>query len=263
MITVFTSTYNREHTLARLYYSLVSQMEQNFEWLIIDDGSVDHTRMLVENFQKEEKILIRYYYQKNGGKQRAINRAVKLAKGELFFIVDSDDFLIPEALKRINTEWLEVHNKPQYAGLCFRKILASTGRALGDSFPFEKFDTNSLELTYNYKGKVDKAEVFNTIVLKRYPFPEIENENFVPEALVWFRIAAAGYRLRCIDQGIYVCEYLPDGLTQNFSSNLKKNNRGFGMFYRELLHYKQPTLWPDKVKAFIRLLQCELYGLIR
>lgn len=261
MITIFTPTYNRGYTLHRLYQSLIAQTEQDFEWLIIDDGSEDHTRTLIEDFQKENKILIRYYWQENGGKQRAINKAVKLAEGELFFIVDSDDYLIPEALEKVHVEWLEIQHKGN-AGLCFRRLEASTGRVLGERFPFEKFDTDSLELTYNYKGNLDKAEVFCTALLKNFPFPEIEGENFVPEALVWFRIAAAGFKLRVIDQGIYVCEYLPDGLTRTFKSNLKKNNRGFALFYKELLHYKQPPFWPVKLKAFIRLLQCKWYGLI-
>lgn len=261
MITVFTPTYNRKYTLSRLYHSLVNQIEKDFEWLIVDDGSVDQTQLLIEDFKKENKISIRYYYTENGGKQRAINKAVQLAKGELFFIVDSDDYLVPEALEEIRKEWGEVEDKMKYAGLCFRKILASTGNVLGDCFPFEKFDSDSLELTYNYKEKVDKAEVFHTSILKKFPFPEFEGENFVPEALVWFRMADTGFILRCVDKGIYICEYLADGLTQNFKLNLKRNNHSFGLFYRELLRYKQPPLWPEKLKAFVRLLQCKLYGL--
>lgn len=263
MITVFTSTYNRAYTLPRLYESLVGQKKQNFEWLLIDDGSVDETRHLVETFQEENKIDIRYIYCKNGGKQRAINYGIELARGELFFIVDSDDYLLPDALEQIGSAWHEVTEKESYAGLCFRKIKSPAMTLLGDPFPHKKFDTDSLELAYTYEGNIDKAEVFQTAVLKNFPFPEIVGENFVPEALVWFRMAAAGFRLRCIDEGIYVCEYLSDGLTRHFSSNLKRNYQGFALFYRELLRYKQPAVWPDKLKACIRLLQCKWQGLIR
>lgn len=263
MITVFTPTYNRAYTLTRLYRSLVSQKNQDFEWIIIDDGSVDKTRQLVETFQKENKIDIRYVYRKNGGKQRAINCGVRLARGELFFIVDSDDYLLPDALEQIRSAWHEVTEKERYAGLCFRRILAPAMTVLGGPFPEKKFDSDFLEFAYIYHINADEAELFQTAVLKKFPFPEIEGENFIPEALVWFRMAAAGFRLRCIDEGIYVCEYLPDGLTRNFSSNLKRNYQGFALFYREMLRYRQPAVLPHKLKAYIRLLQCRWYRLIR
>lgn len=101
MITVFTPTYNRENTLARLYESLKEQTYKDFEWLIVDDGSTDSTSSLIQKFQEENIIQIRYYYTSNGGKHRAINFGVKKANGELFFIVDSDDYVMPNVLEII------------------------------------------------------------------------------------------------------------------------------------------------------------------
>ena len=85
----------------------------------------------------------------------------------------------------------------------------------------------------------------------------------MPEALVWYRIASAGFKLRCIDEGVYCCEYLPDGLTQNFHQNLKRNNRGFYLFYRELLFYHEVPEFPYKIKALVRLIQCYFYNLLK
>lgn len=98
--TVFTPTYNRWHTLHRVYYSLSSQTFKDFEWLIVDDGSTDDTKNLVQNWQKKSKFTIRYYYQPNLGKTAALNRGVKLALGKLFLILDSDDGCIPKALEK-------------------------------------------------------------------------------------------------------------------------------------------------------------------
>ena len=102
MITVFTPTYNRAYCLGNLFNSLCSQTYTDFEWLIVDDGSTDNTKSLVEGFCCNSNINIRYVYQKNGGKHRAINRGVAEARGELFFIVDSDDTLPGDSLETIS-----------------------------------------------------------------------------------------------------------------------------------------------------------------
>lgn len=260
-VTIFTPTYNRAYIISQLYESICNQSLKNFEWLIVDDGSTDNTRELVSSFIEEGAINIRYVYQENGGKQRAINKGVQLAVGELFFIVDSDDYLTPDAVLSIENAWNTLSDKAQYAGLCFRKLNYKTNRVLGDPFPQLEFDATSLDLAYNHLLNIDKAEVFCTTVLRQFPFPEIEGEKFVPEALVWYRIADKGLKLHCIDHSIYCCEYLLDGYTRNFASNLKRNNKGFFLFYKELLHYKQPPFYPDKIKAFIRMMQCLYFSL--
>ncbi len=86
MITVFTPTYNRATLLLQLYESLCRQSYSDFEWIIVDDGSTDDTRNVVEEcIKKQSKFPIQYIYKENGGKHTAINRGVKEANGELFF----------------------------------------------------------------------------------------------------------------------------------------------------------------------------------
>ncbi|MCI7310350.1 MAG: glycosyltransferase family 2 protein [Prevotella sp.] len=92
MLTVFTPTYSRAYSLPRLYESLKAQTFVDFEWLIVDDGSTDGTKQLIEKWSDEDSF-IRYYRQERGGKHRAINLGVQQAKGDLFFIVDSDEYL--------------------------------------------------------------------------------------------------------------------------------------------------------------------------
>ena len=94
MITIFTPTFNRAYRLPDLYHSLQRQTNQDFEWLVIDDGSTDNTSELFEKWKMDESFPISYIKQPNGGKHRAINRGVKEAKGEFFYIVDSDDFWV-------------------------------------------------------------------------------------------------------------------------------------------------------------------------
>ena len=107
--TIFTATYNRAYILPELYHSLCKQSCQDFEWLIVDDGSQDDTASLVKSWMEQDsKISIRYYYKSNEGKPRAINYGVGLAKGQYFFMVDSDDMLLSDAVEKMKNWCLEI-----------------------------------------------------------------------------------------------------------------------------------------------------------
>ncbi|MGC8972440.1 MAG: glycosyltransferase family A protein, partial [bacterium] len=118
-ITLFTPTYNREKLLSRLYESIKRQSFSNFEWIIVDDGSTDNTEQMVESWLKESTFDIRYFYQQNSGKHIAINKGVREARGELFFIIDSDDWLGDDSLQDIWQTWQSIpeKQKPYFAGV--------------------------------------------------------------------------------------------------------------------------------------------------
>ncbi|PTJ27047.1 glycosyltransferase family 2 protein, partial [Staphylococcus simulans] len=97
MLTVFTPTFNRAHTLGRVYESLRKQSNYNFEWVIVDDGSTDETELLVNQFE-EDLFTIRYFKIKNSGKHVATNVGIKAARGDLFTCLDSDDWFYPDAV---------------------------------------------------------------------------------------------------------------------------------------------------------------------
>lgn len=259
MITIFTPTYNRAYRLPNLYKSLQEQTCKDFEWLVVDDGSTDNTSELFEKWQTEDNSFpIRYFKQPNGGKHRAINHGVKEAKGEYFFIVDSDDVLTNDAVEQITRLVPEANANPEICGMCFRCKNIKTNEIIGSPFPNDGMLASSLEWVYKYKIDGDKSEVVNTAILRRYPFPEFEGENFVPEALIWNRIADS-YRMICKNEGIYLCEYLPDGLSMGFNSNLRRNPNGFGLFYCETM--KRGISFKVTLKNLLRTVQCWLYKL--
>lgn len=247
MITVFTPTYNRKYIIGKLYESLCSQTCQNFEWVIVDDGSTDGTKGLISSFISEQKIAIRYIKKTNGGKHRAINSGLQEARGELFFIVDSDDALASNAIERIIYHYSNVKDKSKFAGICGLKAHFSGEKISGEP-NFEVLDCSSLEFRFKHKMKGDMAEVFKTDILKKYPFPEIPREKFCPEALIWNRIASK-YKLRYFNEKIYLCDYLPDGLTAKIVRIRMKSPEASKMYYSELYHTKIPYI--QKVKAAI------------
>lgn len=247
MITIFTPTYNRAYSLPRLYESLCKQSDNDFEWLIVNDGSTDNTDELVKSYIAENRITINYIVQNNGGKHRAINRGVSEAKGELFFIVDSDDYLVPDAIKTIKAIFEPIRENPVFAGLTGLRIYPS-GEKVGGECSFDILDCNALDFRYKYHIQGDMAEVFRTDILKQYPFPEFDDERFCPEALVWNRIALK-YKLRYAYQRIYVCEYQPDGLTAKITRIRLQSSQASTLYYSELT--RMPVPLSIRVKAAI------------
>ncbi|MBY0065619.1 glycosyltransferase family 2 protein [Empedobacter falsenii] len=237
MITVFTPTYNRANTLEKLYHSLINQTYQNFEWVIVDDGSQDNTEEIINKWCNENKITINYHKQNNGGKHRAINKGLDLAKGELFFMVDSDDYLTDDSLETINT-YNNTYSNENIIGFAFRRKY-SDGVVIGNKFPKKAFISTHIEKTYFLNVKGDLAEVIKTDVLRKFKFPNFENEKFCAEGLVWNRLSKE-HRILFVDEPIYVCEYQYDGLSFNSIRNRRLSSNYTLLFYSELEKQKLP-----------------------
>lgn len=243
-ITVFTPTYNRAYILSNLYESLKRQSFHNFEWLIIDDGSTDNTEELVENWNDQfDFFSIRYYKQENGGKCRAINRALDLAQGELFFTVDSDDYLTDDALEKVNKWFGEIAGNESIVG-----IVANRGytpfKTVNYCFDEEYLDKSLLDMySFTRDGKKvfdgERAFVFYTKFHKKYKYPEFDGENFMTEAVVWNRMANDGFLMRFYNDIIWVFEYKEDGLTKAGNALFLKNPQGYGLWMREKAEFQK------------------------
>ena len=242
-ITVFTPTYNRGYIIENLYKSLQRQTFTDFEWLVVDDGSKDNTEELFDRWKKEDNNFnIRYYKKENGGKHRAVNYALKIIKSPYVFIVDSDDILTNDAISTINS-WIDTIDDENIAAVSGLKGY-NLNQPIGDISFFSGnnyIDVSNLErdkLNMNF----DMAEVYKTSILKKYPFPEYDGENFITEGIVWDRIAHDGYQIRWFNKIIYICDYLDDGLTKSGRKIFIDNPKGYAQYVNQNIDYKNMNL---------------------
>ena len=266
MITVFTPTYNRGYLLNRLYQSLCRQNYKEFEWIIVDDGSLDDTSSIVNIIQDKHPcgdFSILYYKKENGGKHTAVNTGVQKAHGDLFFIADSDDVLPPNALQTVAEVWEQTKYDNSIGGICGFDGGINDGSIIGTGFPKEVhllnielsnhinigyIDATTRDVRFKLKVDGDMKEVFRTSVLREFPFPEIKGERFCPEVLVWNRIASK-YKLRHIDKIIYLVEYQQDGITSAITRIRMNNPIASTMTYAEMLDYNISLKW--KIRSAI------------
>ena len=217
LITILTPTYNRRDGLERLYHSLLAQTSKNFEWVIIDDGSTDDTKLFVDNIPMK-MFVVHYIYKQNGGKHTALNLGISQIGTELTFIVDSDDYLTEDAVEVINQCYQRYRGESNISGYAFLRQFPD-GSINGKRFCKDEWVTSYIESRINsYDTNSDKAEVYFTRCLKEFPFPEYPGEKFLGEDIVWCRVARK-YQMVHVNKAIYVGDYQDDGLTQNRRSH--------------------------------------------
>lgn len=251
LFTVFTPTYNRAHTLGRVYQSLLAQTFTDFEWLIVDDGSSDGTKELVSGFISEGRISIRYIQQPNGGKHVAFNRGVFEARGELFLPFDSDDSCMPIALERFRAHWLEIPEleRTNFSGVtCLCKN--EKGDFVGGMLPAPILDGHPYEVTSHYRLKGEKWGFHSTEILREYPFPEFDGERFVPESLIWNRIGRS-YKIRFINEALRYYFNSPDGLSGSMVRIRQSSPNSTFLYYSEALFL--PINYRDRLKLSVNL----------
>ncbi len=199
-LTVLTPTYNRADKLYRVYKSIKKQTLQKidnnylFEWIIVDDGSNDNTKELIEKWQKEVDWDIIYKYQKNQGKWKALQEGIKVAKGELTLIADSDDEFLDETFETFYNIWnsFSEDEKIKCSGigvLCEDQY----GNRVGCDFPIEKKLITTQKVVMKWKN-IPLGETWAALKTKnlKFAFLDISNEakllKFIPESFFWDKI---------------------------------------------------------------------------
>ena len=256
LFTVCTPTYNREQLLPRVYASLREQTFADFEWLVVDDGSVDGTAGLVSRWSAEAPFPIRYIWKENGGKHSAHNVCVREARGDLWVMIDSDDWMVPTALERLKAEWDQIPDKHGYSGVCCL-FQYEDGTIVGDRFPHDRMESNAVDLRYNHGVQGDKMGLIRTDVLRRFPFPDDLGRHLVPESLVWNRISQE-YQMCCVNAVIGVKEYQADGLTDMSMLSSYRNPLACYLIRLELLNGKIPIRIRSVARIAVSLAKCSI-----
>lgn len=257
--TVFTPTYNRAHTIKRVFESLCAQTLRDFEWLVVDDGSTDETPELIAAWAKAADFPIRYFKQDHSGKHIAHNLAVREARGYIFAPLDSDDALLPDSLEKIRGLWTEIPDSDRalfsgVGGLCCDQH----GIVIGDRFPKSPLDSNLRELVYVFRIRGEKWGVTRTDVFRQYPFPELAGTQFVPEGLVGLQMSRV-YKRRYVNEIFriyYRCESGEPGENLSSRANPAINAPGRLYYYLWLLNNELEYFWRSPtpfVKAAVML----------
>ena len=242
-LTIFTPAYNRAYTLHLCYESMLRQKNKDFEWLIVDDGSTDNTKELVEKWMKADNGFdIRYIYKENGGMHTAHNTAYENIDTELNMCIDSDDYLTDDAVEKILSFWGK--NKDEKYGGIIALDIFQNGEIIGKKLPEQK--SIAYNDYYEYGGTGDKKVIYRTDVITKYPpYPEYKGEKFVGLCYKYL-LADQEYPLLIMNEPICVVEYLEDGSTRNIMKQFVKNPRGYIFLRKERMKYCKTFKWRFK-----------------
>ena len=236
-LTIFTPAYNRAYTLHLGYEALLRQTSKDFEWLIIDDGSTDNTRELVESWIAENKIPIRYHYQENQGMHGAHNTAYRLINNELNTCIDSDDYMPDDAVEKIIAFWRKYGSK-QVAGIVGLDA-DFEGKLIGTPFKENNVPIR-LSHFYNQGGKGDKKYVYRSDIICNYPeYPIFQGEKYVSLGYK-YELIEQDYPVLAMNEVLVNVEYRPDGSSLNMFRQYIKNPQGFA-FIRKSSMQLAPT----------------------
>lgn len=229
LLSIVTPTYNRAALLENCYASLLAQTDNDFEWIIVDDGSRDDTEAVVRSFEQADFPVI-YIKKENGGKHTALNASHPHIRGQYVLILDSDDTLIPTAVAQVRRGWEDWAGNGQIGLVTFLK-----GPAEDDpncTGPDTGIPVDILTGRRNTIHSNDCCEVIRAELFLQYPFPVFPGERFLSECALWNRVART-HKCVYINNVIYLCEYLEGGLTKSGRSMRLRNPRG-GMFTSDL-----------------------------
>lgn len=263
-ITVFTPTYNRAYCLNRCYESLKRQTLKDFCWLVIDDGSTDNTKSLVEKWIQETKDFnIRYIYKENGGLHTGYNKAIEVMNTELCVCIDSDDYMPNDAIEKIIKKWNEKKNE-NYAGIIGLDY-DITNKIIGKKLP-EQIDVDINELFIEGKLIGDKKLVLRTDLYKKVaPMPSFNGEkNFNPNYMNI--LIGEEYKFIVLNENLCFVEYQENGMTNGIlkqylnSPNsfaeirrlyMKLNKANLKFKLRHAIHYDSSCIIAKKYKHIL------------
>lgn len=265
-ITVVTPSYNRAHTLTRVYDSLKNQTFQDFKWIIMDDGSTDNTKEVVENFQSEGLIDIDYFWNENQHKFITVFKGIKKVTSKYFMIVDSDDSYPSDSLQILFDEVEQIQNQNEFISV-MGLSQDENGKVVGHEYPNNGFDGSIFDMRYKYKVRGDKFGIFITKtyqqLLKNFDYSSFQNKGYIPQAVFFNTYDADGVKTRFVNK--VVRNYHLDENDENSVSNTRwtgKNTFGLMEGYRSFLNSYRSKLFGYPKTLIRNLVGYQVYSMI-
>ncbi len=249
LLTIFTPTYNRAHTLPRLYNSLCRQTCKNFRWLVIDDGSTDNTKDLIKTYIGDSQFKIDYIKKENGGLYTGYNTAYANIETELNVCIDSDDFMPDDAVEIISTRWKEQGGN-QYAGLVGLDFLTD-GKPISGYFPPDLNEVYLFDLKSKRLHTGDSKQVMRTDLMKSVA-PQIGFEGEKDFNPYYMLIKAADtLPMIVINKNLCFVEYQEsDSMSRNIYRQYVRSPKSFAKT-RELEMRLSRTTFNHKIRSAI------------
>ena len=245
ILSIVTPSYNRAELIKRCYSSLVEQTCYDFEWIIVDDGSEDNTKEVVQSFiETSNSFPITYIWKENGGKHTALNASHPHIHGEYVLILDSDDRLTPDAVETVLREWDVYKNNSEIGILTFYKQ-----NDKNEICAYSNNEKEIVDIVHHKRVCVhssDCCEVLRTELFKKYPFPVFKGERFLAETALWNRVALDCKTLYP-GKSIYVAEYLEGGLSD--SGRMMRLKNPLGGMYTSYLRMHKNCFMSERIKA--------------
>lgn len=189
-LSIVTPTFNRDYCLGNIYERLIKEgAKEDFEWIIIDDGSTDNTSDIVQKWIEEDIIQIRYLRKENGGKSNALVTAFNMSNMAIYSIVlDSDDFLVPNFLQIIKTDITDIGHR--IIGCAYLKSDLK-GNIIGSQF--SKQSGSYVDIYFGNRPTTgDKIFVVNTEIYKKCLVSSFSNEKLIPESVFYMKMKEYG-----------------------------------------------------------------------
>lgn len=259
LISVVTPTYDRAHTLPRLFASLERQNCQEFEWIVIDDGSTDDTQTLLHEWAaRHDGFALRHDRVPHGGAIRAMNKGIELAHGEYIMLVGSDDFLVDDAISLVSSWIPDSRRDPKCLGVGAIHGWESGQETVQVPIPPGEEYLRCSNLDRAKHGlRSDMNEAYRADVLKEHPFPVWTGEIFAPEQIVFDQLSLDGWFLHWYDRVICLGDHQSGGLSSGADLLMSRNPMGFAMLANHRLKHVRGK---DSVQSAVQHIALSVVG---
>jgi glycosyltransferase involved in cell wall biosynthesis len=228
-ISIVTPSFNQSDFIEQTILSVLTQDYSNLEYIIIDGGSTDNSAEIIKKYDHQ---LAYWVSEPDGGQTQAINKGLKIASGEIFSWINSDDLLLPGAISAIKKSFQQ---HPE-AGFIYGDyhMIDQSGKTI---YKRMVSDYDYGVLVYGRSLITQPASFFRRTVLERIGFLD-ENYDFCMDLEFWIR--AAIHNINFQPLRVPIAANRLHNKTKTFTQPFKLNEQ-----HRHIIR-KYSNLWGSK-----------------